>query len=199
MCGRWAWEKEWMNLSVVYENSNPMFLWRWLQELSSGERGPWSTGFPCEVSVVGTHLYQCSSWRCCATLHLVSASFDEDSFKMFAHFMMGDLGAHLPILCWVFSFWAKKAWPPCPTLPIHLIFLWMTFLLFPWMKDVLKRKYLPMGRDEIKYGRNTIRHQNWQDRKLLSSGKRKIPFNRCIVSNGEYFEGDRFNHVRINI
>ena len=56
--------------------------------------------------------------------------FFEDSFNMFAHFMMGDLQVHLPTLCWLFSsFWPKAAWPPCPTLSIHSILPQWLFLL----------------------------------------------------------------------
>ena len=57
-----------------------------------------------------------------------SEFFFGDSCNAFAHFMMGDLWAFLPTLCWVFtSFWTKMAWPPCPTLPIHPISLWVIF------------------------------------------------------------------------
>ena len=58
--------------------------------------------------------------------------FFEDSFNMFAHFVMGDLGTHLPTLCWVFSsFWPKTAWPPCPTIPIHPVLPWPIFFVSP--------------------------------------------------------------------
>ena len=67
--------------------------------------------------------------------------FLEDSFKAFAHFMMGDLQVYLPIPCWVFSSsGAKTAWPSCPTLPIHLILPWAT-VLSSQMKKVLKGKH----------------------------------------------------------
>ena len=36
------------------------------------------------------------SWYGCERLHLASVNFFEDSFNAFAHFMMGDLCAHLP-------------------------------------------------------------------------------------------------------
>ena len=56
------------------------------------EGGPlYSTGFPCCVSVPGTHLYQCTSWHCCEGLHSASVN----SF-------MKTLSTHLPISWWVF-------------------------------------------------------------------------------------------------
>ena len=108
-------------------------------ELSSGGLAPYSTDFSPSVSVLGTHLYQCTSWCCGERLHPASVNFFfEDSFSAFAHFMMSDLQVHLPISCSVFiHFWPKTLWPPCSTLSIHLISPWATFFLFPWMKKVL--------------------------------------------------------------
>ena len=48
-------------------------------ELSSGWWVPCSTGFPHYVSVLGTHLYQCSTWCYCESLHSASVNFFEDS------------------------------------------------------------------------------------------------------------------------
>ena len=59
---------------------------------------PCSTGFPHELSVLATHLYQCSSWCYCEKLSSASVDFFEDSFNAFAHFMMADLLEHLPTL-----------------------------------------------------------------------------------------------------
>ena len=65
-------------------------------ELPSGGWAPWRTGFPHQVSVLGTHLDQCTSWRCCERLCPASVNFFEDSYSAFAHFMMSDLQGHLP-------------------------------------------------------------------------------------------------------
>ena len=46
-----------------------------------------------------------------------SEFFFEDSPNVFAHFMMGDLQAHLPTQHCVQQFSPKMAGPPCPTLP----------------------------------------------------------------------------------
>ena len=43
-------------------------------------------------------LYQCTSWHCCERLRSASVNIFEDSFNMFAHFVMGGLQAHLPTL-----------------------------------------------------------------------------------------------------
>ena len=60
------------------------------------------------------------------------SEFFEDSFNMFAHSMMGDLGAQLLTYHWVFgSFWAKPTWPLCPTLPISRDLTPSHFSLFP--------------------------------------------------------------------
>ena len=60
-------------------------------ELSSGGQAPGSTGFSQQLGVLGTHLYQCTSWHCSERPHSASVNFFEDSFNVFAHFMMGDL------------------------------------------------------------------------------------------------------------
>ena len=47
--------------------------------------------------------------------------FLEESSNTFAHFMMGDLRAHLPALHWVFSSFWQNGMTPVPKTPIHLI------------------------------------------------------------------------------
>ena len=78
-------------------------------KLSSGGRDPCSTGFPYQVSVLGIHLYQCTSWW-------------EAAFSFIKYFLKiqhvcplheGDLWAYLPTPHWVVSsFWPKTAWGP---------------------------------------------------------------------------------------
>ena len=94
---------------------------------------------------------------------LASVKFFEDSFICSFHdgwFM--STPAHTVLSAQ--QFWPKTAWPPCPTLPVHLIFPWATFFLvgsFPWMKkNSSKGNIFPCGRGEIKNGRSTKRHQN---------------------------------------
>ena len=89
--------------------------------------GPCSTGIPHEVSVLGTHLYQCTSWCCCERLFLSSVIF------------LNFLNA-VPISSWVIYkitcshliecsavFDQKCHDPLCPTLTTHLISPWAKF------------------------------------------------------------------------
>ena len=46
-------------------------------ELSSRGRAPCSVGFPYQVNVLGTHMYQCTSW-CGERLCFTSVDFSED-------------------------------------------------------------------------------------------------------------------------
>ena len=54
------------------------------------------------MSVLGTHLYQCTSWHCCERRYVASVNFFW-RLNEFAHFTVGDLQTHLPTLRWVFS------------------------------------------------------------------------------------------------
>ena len=68
-------------------------------ELSSGGQAPCSTGFPPLGECSRNPSVSVHQLGCCERLHSASVSFFEDSFNMFAHFMMGDLRAHLPAPC----------------------------------------------------------------------------------------------------
>ena len=99
-------------------------------------------------------------------------NFLEDYFNVFAHFMMGDLWAHLPTPYWVFSrFWPKMAWPPCSTLPIHQISPRGTFFVVALSdeKSPKRETFCCCGKGETKNGRNTKRLQNQQIQKLLNT------------------------------
>ena len=114
---------------------------------------------------------------------------------------------HLPISWWVIyehicpllaecsaGFFPKRAWPPCPTLPIHLIspsaiFFWGggLFVCFPDEKVLKGKHFADVERGETnkqKNGRSTKRHQNQWVQKLFWA------IDMCAASNGEYFEGD---------
>ena len=98
-------------------------------------------------------------------IHSVSVNFFfffGDSFNTFAHFMMGDLRAHLPTPCWVFSsFWPNTTQSLCSTLPIHQISPPETFCLFvsPWKRSSKGNVFLMWKRWNKKV-RSTKRHQN---------------------------------------
>ena len=146
--------------------------------ISPGDWAPCSTGFSCNVSVLGTHLYPCSRWRCCERLRLASGNIFWETFNAFARFTMSDLPAHLLAWHWVFSsFWPQIVWLLCLTLPIHLILPPATILCFPdRKKKSSKGNVLLMWRGETKNSRSPKRRQFEQLKKHLS---------RCTASHGE--------------
>ena len=152
--------------------------------LSSGGEVPCSIGFPCWVSVLGTYLYQCTSWWCCERLHSASVNL---SWRLwaFAHFMMCYLRAHLPTQHWVFSsFWPKMAWPLYPIPPYwpHLTPKWLFFVVSVDENIPQRKMFCQCGRDETENGRST------KGIKTFEQWKKRL--DRCITSNREYFEGD---------
>ena len=119
-----------------------------------------STGFPCYVNVLGTHLYQCTNWHCYERLHLVSVNFFLRLFQL-AQFIVGDLQAHLPTPHSVFnSCWPKMTWPQCPTLPIHTILPQDTFFVSLGKKSPQRETFCWYRRGETTNSRSTKRHQN---------------------------------------
>ena len=108
-----------------FRKSSAYNLWRGTQktpELSSGGWASCSTGFLHYVSVLGTHLHQCTSWRCCERLRSDSEKLSLKTLNAFAHFIMGGLQDPLPhhTECWaVFDpkWHAPHALSPLFTLP----------------------------------------------------------------------------------
>ena len=84
----YASKKWWLILFVLQGGTHK----NW--ELSSGGGTPCSIGFPHQVSVLGTHPYQCASWCCWESL--ASVNFFWRLFQCVCPFLMGDLQAHLP-------------------------------------------------------------------------------------------------------
>ena len=147
------------------------------------------------MSVLRAHLYQCTSWHCCERLCLASVIFFW-------------LSVSLPISWWVIykrscshyaecsagfllllfsSFWTKQNDPPtCPTLPIHLILLRVTLFGFLRWKTS-KGNVLPCGKSETKNGKSTEGIKIDKFKNHFEQWKKSL--NRCITSNGEYFEG----------
>ena len=71
---------------------------------------------------------------------------------------MGDLWVHLPMLCWVFTFF-PKAWLMCPTIHIHPILPWVTFFFVsPDEKSPQSEMFCQCGRDGTKNSRSIKRH-----------------------------------------
>ena len=147
-----------------------------------------------KMSVLGTHLYQCTIWYCCERLHLASVNFFEDS-------------AHFPMWWWAIYECTCPHYSECsavsdqkwhdPYVPPSLFF-WScpeTFFLPLW-KSPQMEMFCQYGRGEN--GRSTERHQNLQIQKLFWAVEKSV--DRYIALNGQYFEGDlKFKHVRINI
>ena len=115
-------------------------------ELSSGEWAPHSIGFPCRLSVLGTHLYQCTSWCCGKRLHSASVNFFWRFFQCICLFHNGwfmILSAHTMLS--IQQFLTKMSWPLCPILPIHPVLPQAAFVLFcfPRWKKSSEGKVLP--------------------------------------------------------
>ena len=135
-------------------------------------------------------LCECSRNPSVSVYHLVllwepAFSFSEFfwRFNTFAHFMMGDLWAHLPTLCWVLSsFWPKTAWP-CAPLSLFTRSHPSNSLLFLWMKKGLKGKHFA--------GVEAVKQKMAETLEGLKIGKFKNCFDqwkkhldRCIATNG---------------
>ena len=158
-------------------------------ELSSGGKTPCSTGFPLLLSVLGTHVYQCTSCHCCERLRAASANFFEDSFNVFAHFVRGFTSTPAHIAWSVQQFLTPNSmthhgppYPFTPSFPEQLLFV------SPVEKRPQTETVCWCGRSEIKTSRSTKRHQYWRIQKLFWAVE-KHP-DRCLAPNGEYFEGD---------
>ena len=121
-------------------------------------------------------------------------------------FFLKTLSTHLPFswwmihtctcphCTWVFSnffFLPKTAWSLCSTFLITWSYPKQLFFCFPEWKESSKGNILLMWN---KWNEKQQKHQNWQVQKLFWA----VEKNRYIVSNGEYFEGDKFKQIRIN-
>ena len=158
-------------------------------ELCCGGQAPYSTGYPCVVSVLGTPLYQCSSCHCCERLLWASVNILK-ALSMHSPFMIGDLRAHRPTLRWTFnSFWPKTSWPLCPIPLIYPTAAQATFVFFPWMKKVLRGKCFTDVEEVEQKTAEALKGIRINKFKNCFEQWKKC-LNRCIVSNGKYFEGD---------
>ena len=116
---------------VLYKEGPPKKL-----ELSSGGWGPYSTGFPRYGSVLGTQLYQCTSWWCCERLRFASVNFllKRQRARPFHDGWFTSAPAHT-MLSWVFSsFWPKTAWEPLPHPPYSPDLTPNNFIVSPMWK-----------------------------------------------------------------
>ena len=149
---------------------------------------------------LGTHLDQGTSWHCCERLHSASVNFFfEDSLNTFAHFMMGDLRAHLPTPHWLFSsFWPKTGWSPCPTCPIYPILPWANVFCFPGWKKVLKGKSFADEEEEKQKMVETLKGIKIDEFKNYFEQWEKTPQKVYCIKWRVLWRWLKFKHVRIN-
>ena len=145
------------------------------------------------MSVLGAHLDQCTSWRCCERLHLTSVHFFLKIFSSFAHFMMHDLQAHLPTLHRVFSSFWPNGIIPLPHPPFSPDLTPSDFSVFPQMKKVLKGKHFAHV-EKVKQAKKQKMAEALKSIKIKEFKncfeQWKKSLSRCIASNREYFESD---------
>ena len=152
--------------------------------LSSGWWAPGSTGFPHYVSVVGSHLYQCSNWHCCERLSLASVDFFGRLFERVCPFHDGWFASspvHTTLSVQLFLT------QNC-TIPYSPDLTPSDFSFVSLDEKVLRGKGFANVEEVKKNGRSTKRHQNRWVQKLFWAVEKTSRW--CTASNGEYFEGD---------
>ena len=117
-------------------------------ELSSGWQAPCNIGFHYITWVLDEY-----SGNPSVSVYQLALLW-EAAF-VFSELFLKNLSTRLPISWWVIYkhtcphhcaqgsevFDWKMAWTPCPTLPIHPISPWVTFVCFPGWKKILKGKH----------------------------------------------------------
>ena len=107
--------------------------------------GPYRTGFPCWVSVLWTHLYHSTCWRCYERLCSASVNFFWRPFQHVWPFHDGwftSAPAHTVLS--VQQFLTKNGMTPVPQPPYSTDLNLSDFFLFPTMKKSSKGNILPM-------------------------------------------------------
>ena len=149
------------------------------------------------MSVLGAHLYQCTSWWCCESLCLALVNFFLEDFQCICPFHGGwftHTPAHTTLS--VQQFLTKNGMTPMPYLPYLPELTLSNFFCFPRRKSPQRETFCQCGRGETKNGRSTKRHQNWCVQKLFWAVEKRL--DRCIASTGECFEGDWHLNIWIN-
>ena len=152
------------------------------------------------MNVLGTHLHQCTSWRCCERLCLASVNFFWRLFQRTCPFHDGrftSAPAHTALSAQQFV--TKNVRPLCPTLPIHLISPWAIYR-FPDEKSLQGETFCWCGRGKKKKkSRSTKRHQNWRVQKLFWAVEIGVLHQTYFEVLGVLWRWLKFKHVRINI
>ena len=86
------------------------------------------------------------------------------------------------------QFLTKTAWPPCPTLPTHLVLLLVTFCLFVSLdgKSSQRETFCWCRETKTAEALKGIRINEYKN----CSEQRRKRLDRGVASNGQYFEGD---------
>ena len=128
------------------------------------------------MSVLGTHLHQCTSWRCCERLRLASVNM-----------FLKTLWTHFPISWWVIyehpcphcaecsAVVIQKQHDPCapPSLFIRTCTEWLFFCFLGW-KSPQREMFCWCGRGETKNSRSTKRHQNQKFKNFSEQWKKVL-------------------------
>ena len=181
---------------------NYLLWWRGLKknlELSSGGWAPCSIGFPSEVSVVGTHLYPCTSWWCCEKLCSASVNFFRRLFQCICPFHDGwfTSTSDRTVLS-VQQFLTKNSMTPMFHLP-HSPHLTPRnfFFVFLGVKSPQRKTCCWCGRSETKNGRSTKRHQNQRVQRLFGAVE-KMSWQVYCIKWRVLWRWLKFKHVRIS-
>ena len=150
------------------------------------------------MSVLGTHLYQHTSWCCCERVHSASVIFFGRIFQCICPFHDGwfmSAPAHATLSGQ--QFLTKTGMTPMPRPPYSpSLALSNGFLLFPRWKKSSKGNILLMWKKWYKMS-EALKDIKIKFKNCFEQWKKHL--DRCITSNGEYFEGDWcLNMLRIN-
>ena len=133
------------------------------------ESWPLSTGFPLWVSILGTHLHQRTSCRCCERLRSASVNIFWRLFQSVCPFHGGwfsSVPAHTSLS--VQQFLIQNSMAPVPHPPFSSSLALSNFFFVSLMKKVLKGKHFAyVEKVKQKIAEDTKRHQNWRIQKLV--------------------------------
>ena len=140
------------------------------------------------VSALRTNQYQCTSRWCCERLYSASVKFVWRLFQHVCPFYDGWVTcAPTHSLQSIQQFLTKNGMTLVPHPPYSPNLALNNFYLFPRWKSPQRKRFANTEEVKQKNSRSTKRYQN--QFKNWNSDKTNH-LNRCLASNGEYFEGD---------
>ena len=151
------------------------------------------------MSVLGTHLRQCTNWCFCERLCLASVNFFLKILNVFVYFMMGDMNApgHSALCSTVFD----QKWHghhASPSLFIRFHPKQHFFCLFPWTKKSSKWNSLLVWKRGNEKWQKHYKASKLTSSKTVLNPKLKKSLDRCIASNRVLWRWLKFKHIRIN-